>query len=116
MVETQLRTIQEREQLLAAVRTQRHDTMTRLLLRRFMRHHLAVAGIVVLLLLALSALLAPLVAPYNPDALATAHKLEGPTAAHWFGTDDVGRDIFSRVLYGGRISLVIGLAATAVAL
>jgi peptide/nickel transport system permease protein len=116
MAEIQARPIQEREQLLAGGRRQRHDTMTRLLVRRFMRHHLAVAGFVVLVLLGLSALFAPLVAPYDPDALSTSEKLQNPSAEHWFGTDDVGRDIFSRVLYGGRISLVIGLSATAVAL
>jgi peptide/nickel transport system permease protein len=94
----------------------RSDTMTRLILRRFRRHYLAVAGAIVLLLLALTALLAPVVAPYDPNELTPAEKLQNPSMDHLFGTDDVGRDIFSRVLYGGRISLVIGLAATAVAL
>ena len=116
MAQTHVRTTADREQLLTSGRRQRHDTMTRLLTRRFMRHQLAVAGFIVLLLLALSALLAPLVAPYDPDALSTTEKLEGPSSSHWFGTDDVGRDILSRVLYGGRISLVIGVSATAVAL
>jgi peptide/nickel transport system permease protein len=90
--------------------------MTRMLVRRFMRHRLAVAGLIVLTLLALSALLAPIIAPYDPNALSTSERLEGPSKDHWFGTDDVGRDIFSRVLYGGRISLLIGIGATAVAL
>lgn len=94
----------------------RHDTMTRLILRRFLRHRLAVAGLVVLTLLVLSAVLAPVIAPFDPDELSTAERLQGPSTRHWLGTDDVGRDIFSRVLYGGRISLLIGVAATAVSL
>ncbi|HMM41985.1 MAG TPA: ABC transporter permease [Thermomicrobiales bacterium] len=101
---------------IAAAHGRRHDTMTRLIIRRFLRHRLAVAGLVVLALLVLSALLAPVIAPYDPDALSTTERLQGPSSRHWLGTDDVGRDIFSRVLYGGRISLLIGVAATAVSL
>jgi peptide/nickel transport system permease protein len=94
----------------------RHDTMTRLILRRFRRHHLAVVATVVLTLIVLVTIFAPVIAPYDPNALNPAEKLQNPSADHWFGTDDVGRDIFSRVLYGGRVSLVIGVAATLVAL
>ncbi len=68
-----------------------------------------------LVLLVLSAIVAPIIAP-SPNALSVTHKLEGPSTSHWFGTDDVGRDIFSRVLNGGRISLAIGITATLVAL
>jgi peptide/nickel transport system permease protein len=93
----------------------RHDTMLRLVVRRFLRHRMATAGLVVLVLLVLSALLAP-VAPHDPNALSTMERKEGPSADHWLGTDKAGRDIFARTLWGGRISLVIGLAATGVAL
>jgi len=116
MADTNVRTINEREQLLSSGAVRRHDSMSRLLVRRFRRHQLAVAGLVVLTLLVLSALFAPLIAPYDPDALNPSEKLQSPSAEHWFGTDVVGRDIFSRVLYGGRISLVIGISATVVAL
>jgi peptide/nickel transport system permease protein len=93
----------------------RHDTMTRLIFRRFLRHKLAVAGAVVLVLLILSAVFAPLIGG-DPNALSTTEKLHGPSWDHPFGTDAVGRDVFSRVLYGGRISLAIGFAGTLVAL
>lgn len=116
MAETSAETAQERAQLLSGESSRPHDSMTRLLARRFMRHRLAVAGLVVLALLILSAVLAPIISPYDPNALSTSERLEGPSASHWFGTDDVGRDILSRVLYGGRISLLIGLGATTVAL
>jgi len=116
MAETQAQTINERGQLPIGGRARPHDSMTRLLVRRFMRHHLAVAGMVVLTLLVLSALLAPVIAPYDPNALSTSEREQSPSASHWLGTDDVGRDILSRVLYGGRISLLIGIGATSVAL
>jgi len=116
MAETQMTTAQPADAFTAAAHGRRHDTMTRLIVRRFLRHRLAVAGLVVLTVLVLSAVLAPLIAPFDPDALSTSERLQGPSARHWLGTDDVGRDIFSRVLYGGRISLLIGVAATAVSL
>lgn len=109
-------TAQPRNRLLEPERIVRHDTMLRLIVRRFRRHHLAVAGIIVLAALVLASAFAPVIAPYNPNALAPADKLQSPSRDHWLGTDDVGRDILSRVLYGGRISLVIGIAATSVAL
>jgi peptide/nickel transport system permease protein len=57
------------------------------------------------------AVLAPLVAPYDPIRVDTSATLAAPTAAHWLGTDDIGRDLLSRILFGTRTSLVIGLAA-----
>lgn len=71
-------------------------------------------SMVVLALIALGSILAPFIAPYNPDALNEAW--QAPSAAHLFGTDHQGRDIFSRVLYGGQYSLFIGIASTIIAL
>jgi len=59
---------------------------------------------------------APLLAPYGPLTQRVVDRLQPPTAAHWFGTDALGRDIFSRVLYGGRISLPVGFGIVAIAL
>lgn len=92
-----------------------HDTMPRLVVRRFFRHRLAALGFVLLVILALSALLAPF-APHDPNALSVSDRKQGPSLNHWFGTDEAGRDVFARTLDGGRISLTIGLAATGVAL
>lgn len=72
-------------------------------------------GGVLLGVLALAALLAPLVAPYAPDALDLANRRAAPSIVHWFGTDDLGRDVFSRALFGGRVSIAIGLLSALVA-
>src|SRR2546427_5269459 len=62
-----------------------------------------------------AAVVAPAIAPYPPDQLDLAHRREAPSAAHWFGTDDLGRDVFARVLFGARVSLAVGLLSAAVA-
>ncbi len=67
---------------------------------------------VILVLIVLSAILAPLVAPHDPVRLAPAVRLKPPSAEYWLGTDAYGRDLFSRIVYGGRISLVVGVAAS----
>jgi peptide/nickel transport system permease protein len=75
----------------------------------------AVGGAVVLALL-LVALLADVLAPAHYNATAPREALRRPSAGHWFGTDELGRDVLSRVIYGARISMVVGLAATAISL
>jgi peptide/nickel transport system permease protein len=92
-----------------------HETMTRLIVRRFLRHHLAAASVIVLAVICLSAILAPVITQ-DPDALSASERKQGPSAAHWFGTDEAGRDLFARTLHGGRVSLTVGVASTAIAL
>lgn len=75
----------------------------------FRGDRLAWVGLACLLLFVVAALLAPWIAPYDPLRQAIAERLQGPSATHWLGTDQFGRDIFSRVLYGGRVSLGIAL-------
>jgi peptide/nickel transport system permease protein len=62
-----------------------------------------------------AAAIAPRITPYPPDRLDLSHRREAPSAAHWFGTDDLGRDVFARVLFGARVSLAVGLLSAAVA-
>jgi peptide/nickel transport system permease protein len=83
----------------------------RLLWPRLRRHRLAVASLLVLAAIALACMAAPLIAPYDFDAIDLGSIREPPSAAHWMGTDDLGRDVFTRVLYGGRISIAIGILA-----
>ena len=83
---------------------------------RFLEHRLAVAGIVVLALLALLSALAPLVSPYNPEKTNLLLIFESPSLSHPMGTDSLGRDLATRILYGGRVSLSVGVLAIAVAI
>jgi peptide/nickel transport system permease protein len=71
----------------------------------FRRNKLAMVGLVTVLVLILLSLAAPLIAPYNPNAQNLADRLAPASGAHWFGTDELGRDLLTRVLYGGRITL-----------
>jgi peptide/nickel transport system permease protein len=80
-------------------------------LRRFAHHRAGVAGAIVLLLLIVLALIAPLIAPYSWSEQNIGIRWQGASRAHLFGTDELGRDILSRVLYGGRYSLTIGFGA-----
>ena len=82
-------------------------------IRRFKQHHLATVSLVVLAVLVVAALLAPIIAPYNPDEIVGGFS-KAPTAEHWLGTDQIGRDVLSRLLYATRISLLVGVLATAI--
>lgn len=84
--------------------------------RRFRKHRLALLGAVVIILLYLTAIFAPLVAPYSPYDLDPIRRLEGPSKAHLMGLDEVGRDVLSRVVFGTRISLTIGFVAAGISL
>jgi peptide/nickel transport system permease protein len=81
----------------------------------FKRHVTVVLGGLMIVLLVAIALLAPVIATHDPLALKVTHRLRPPSAEHWFGTDNLGRDVFSRTVYGGRISLLVGLGVTALA-
>lgn len=84
--------------------------------RQFRKQRLALLGGGILVVLLLTALLAPVLAPRDPLAQDLYIRLQPPSTSHWLGTDDFGRDIFSRVVYGSRISLRIGLIAISLAL
>jgi peptide/nickel transport system permease protein len=81
-------------------------------LHRLRRHPTVLTGLGILLLIFVLSLLAPLITPRDPLALNIAHRLHPPNGTYYFGTDSFGRDVFSRVLYGGRISLLVGSAVT----
>jgi len=93
-------------------------THTRDFWRRFRRHSFAVVSLALLLMLALLALLAPAIASLrgiDPNQADLLSRLEPPSWRYWLGTDDLGRDLFLRLLYGGRVSLLVGLAAATIA-
>ena len=89
--------------------------MLRALKKLFKSNYLFTFGVIICIFWILMAILAPVVAPYDPIAQNMAIKLQAPSAAHWFGTDKFGRDIFSRVIYGGRYSLLAGCLTVIIA-
>jgi peptide/nickel transport system permease protein len=84
--------------------------------RALLTNPAALIGLVLVLTLTLAALLAPLLAPFDPLQMGAGRRLAAPSAAHWFGTDEFGRDLFSRVLFGARLTLRIGLIAVSISL
>lgn len=93
----------------------RPESQNARVLRRFRRNSLAMIGVAALVALALSALLAPVIAPYDPNTVDPYNALQAPTTAHWLGTDDLGRDVLSRLLFAGRVSLLVGIGAALLA-
>ncbi len=86
-----------------------------LVARRFLRRPIAVMGLAVILLFVLGAIFAPLVAPYDPIATSWSAIRKAPSMAHWMGTDENGRDVFSRVIYGARASMLAGVISVLIA-
>lgn len=84
--------------------------------RRLRQNKLAILGTAIVLTLILTAIFAPLIAPYDPALQNLPLSLRPPSLKHWFGTDVLGRDYFSRVVYGSRISISIGVVATSISL
>jgi len=79
---------------------------------RFVRRQpLGAVGLVIVILMVLTAIFADQVAPYGPEKQSLRHRLEGPSAEHWLGTDATGRDTFSRLIFGARISMTVGFGA-----
>ncbi|MFZ0149371.1 MAG: ABC transporter permease [Xanthobacteraceae bacterium] len=85
-------------------------------MRRFKRRKAAVFALAVIAIFVAAAVLAPLISPYNPDLQTWTAVRKAPSALHWFGTDDVGRDVLARVIYGARASLLAGVISVAIAL
>jgi oligopeptide transport system permease protein len=77
--------------------------------RRLLRNKLAVAGLVLIVGMVFVAVFAPVLAPYDPNRLFPGQSYANPSSAHWMGTDDVGRDVLSRLLFGARVSLIVAI-------
>lgn len=81
-------------------------------IKKLAKNKAAIAGAIVVTIFIIFAILAPVLAPHDPTHMEMSKKLQGPSAEHWFGTDDKGRDILSRILFGARISLTVGILST----
>jgi ABC-type dipeptide/oligopeptide/nickel transport system permease subunit len=77
--------------------------------RRFRQHRVAYVGLFFFLTLLLLVIVGPFLFPYTLDQVSLGERMQGPSASHWFGTDELGRDTWVRIMYGGRVSLMVGL-------
>ncbi|TFH37700.1 MAG: ABC transporter permease [Anaerolineales bacterium] len=93
-----------------------HYSAWRDMFKRLVRNRVAFASMFIIIGLALSAILAPLIAPYGRDEPDFDHTREGPILAHWFGTDKLGRDVLTRIMYGGQVSLGVAFIGSITAL
>src|ERR1700694_3551605 len=91
--------------------SRRGTSLTRDAFRRLVRNRLAMAGLVVVLAMCFVAVLAEVLAPYSYTKTNFGRLNEPPSAQYWLGTDQLGRDVFSRMIYGARISMIVGLGA-----
>lgn len=100
----------------AAATMKKKESANAAAIRRLRKNKTAMFGLLVFVLLALSAIFAPFLTQYGYAEMDLKSAFQGPSAAHWFGTDDLGRDIYTRILYGGRYSLTIGIISVGFAL
>ncbi len=91
------------------------QSMARTIIKRFFKHKLAGVAIALLAILILASVFAS-ASPYNPRDQEPTNSFQKTSADHWFGTDELGRDIFTRILYGGRVSLTVGLLSTVISI
>lgn len=84
-------------------------------LRKMLSNRLAVAGLILFSVIVLASIFAPFLTAHDPSRINLRAMLQPPSGAHWFGTDSTGRDVFARVLYGGRVSILVGLGSALVA-
>ena len=84
-------------------------------LRKLFSNPLAVAGLVIFFIILLASIFAPLLTVHDPLKIDLRAMLQPPSAEHWFGTDRTGRDVFARILYGGRVSILVGLGSALLA-
>ena len=94
----------------------RSDTPGRRALRRLLRRRGAMLGLVIVLIFIVLAVFAPLLAPYDPVATSWSAVRTAPSADYWFGTDEIGRDVLSRVIWGARASLLAGLVSVCISM
>ncbi|MBN6887544.1 peptide/nickel transport system permease protein [Cytobacillus horneckiae] len=91
--------------------TEKPETLTKIFLRKFMKNKLAVIGALFLFIIILASILAPVITPYSFEQVNLMAKLHPPSADYWLGTDRYGRDIFTRLMYGGQISLMVAFGS-----
>jgi peptide/nickel transport system permease protein len=94
----------------------REPTYTQLVVKGFLRHRTALVGLIIITIFTVLSVLGPSIVPYDPAAIDLSARLQFPSPRHWLGTDELGRDILSRIIIGSRITLVITVFAVLIAL
>lgn len=92
------------------------ETHFYMVFKRLLKGKLAVLGLIIFLVVIFVSAFAPWISPYDPNATDTSALIASPSTQHWMGTDELGRDVFSRIIYGTRISLIVGVFAVLIAL
>src|ERR1700746_2205076 len=100
----------------AGIAAESVETPTARAIRRFKRRKGALVALLVIAIFVAAAVLAPLISPYDPQLQTWSAVRKAPSALHWLGTDDVGRDVLARVIFGARASLLAGVISVAIAL
>lgn len=95
--------------------TREHESMTQLIWGQFIRHKMALISLFIVIVLVIACIVGPMVSPYDIEKSSLRIRYQPPSREHLFGTDDLGRDMLTRLLYGGRISLSIGILAIGLA-
>ncbi|WP_257352020.1 oligopeptide ABC transporter permease [Pseudalkalibacillus decolorationis] len=101
---------------LAPFPQEKPDTLRKIAFDKFMKNKLAVIGLVVLIIIITAAICAPLLTQYNPNNQELLKKLQPPGSEHWLGVDTLGRDMYTRLLYGARVSLLVGFSSVTVSI
>lgn len=99
---------------LEAIRKQLEKEQRDLRIKAFIKNKLSVIGLTIVLILIVIAIVAPLITKFDPYEVDVVNRLSNPSAEHWFGTDALGRDVYSRVIYGTRISLIVGFSVSVI--
>jgi len=107
--------LSKQENLEISRQTEEHESLTLMALRALLRHRSGMIGLVILIILAGMALFAPALAPYDPLEMHAPDRFHPPSLTYPFGTDEFGRDILSRILYGGRVAFTVGLVSIGIA-
>lgn len=94
----------------------RQPSYVAMVARNFLRHRTALLGLIILITFAILSVIGPYIVPYDPAIIDLSARLQPPSAAHWFGTDELGRDILTRIIIGSRITLMITVFAVLIAL
>lgn len=104
-----------KEQIVETLKNEERHSEIKRFLRVFLKRKVVAVSCVILTLTVIAAIFAPWLAPYDPYKISPADKLQPPSINHWLGTDNIGRDTLSRIIYGARTSLIIGLVAVSCA-